>query len=66
VNILAITGHNSIRIAELGFLLGAVAGGILALGALVPLMRVWNFLAGAALAGGFVLLIVATHWGHFG
>jgi hypothetical protein len=66
MNILAITGHNGIRIAEFGFLLGAVAGGILALGALVPLMRMWNFLAGAALAGGSVLLIVATHWGHFG
>ena len=66
MSILAITNHNGIRIAEVGFLLAAVAGAIFAIGALLPLTRIWSFLAGAALAGGSVLLIVATHWGHFG
>jgi hypothetical protein len=66
MSILAITNHNGIRIAEVGFLLGAIGGAIVALGAFIPLMRVWNFLAGVALAGSFVLLIVATHWGHYG
>jgi hypothetical protein len=66
LTILAITKQNGIRLGELGFLLGAVAGGLIALGAIMPLGRAWTFLAGASLAGGSVLLIIATHWGHFG
>jgi hypothetical protein len=63
---ITITPHTGIRLAELGFLLGAVAGGLFFLGALMPTGRVVNLLAGAALAGGSVLLIIATRWGHFG
>ena len=63
--LLAITKHNGIRIAELGFLLSAVAGAVFALAGITPFGRVWNFLAGLALAGGSVLLIVAVHWVHF-
>ena len=65
MNPLAISHHNGIRLAELGFLLGAVAGGLLFVSALRPLSRVANSLAGAALAIGSVLLIIATRWGHF-
>ena len=66
MNLLAITHHEGIRIAELGFLLGAVAGAVLALGAVTPFgKRGGNLLAGIALAAGSVLLIVAVRWGHF-
>ena len=61
-----ISVHNGIRIAEVGFLLGAIAGTLLALAAILNLGRGWNFLAGIALAVGSVLLIIATHWGRFG
>ena len=67
MNVLAITHHNGIRLAEVGFLLIAVAGALLIVGALRPVVtRTWAFLSGAALAVGGVLLIVASHWGHFG
>jgi hypothetical protein len=74
MNLLAITHHNGIRIAELGFLLGAAGGAALALTALAPSgariapsgARIGKFVAGVALAAGSVLLIIAAHWGHFG
>jgi hypothetical protein len=65
MNILAITHHNGIRLAELGFLLAAVAGGLIFVGALTPRSRVANLLAGAALAVGAVLVIIAIRKGHF-
>ena len=65
--LLAITRHTGIRLAELGFLLAAIAGALLLLAAIVPFgRRVGTGLAGVALAAGGVLMIVATHWGHFG
>jgi hypothetical protein len=68
VNLLAITAHNGTRLAELGFLLAAVAGGLLTLDALTPsgTARAFRLLGGVALAAGSVLLIIATRWGHFG
>jgi hypothetical protein len=64
---LAITRHTGIRLAELGFLLAAIAGALLLLAAIIPFgRRVGTALAGLALAAGGVLMIVATHWGHFG
>ena len=56
--------HATIRIEEIGFLLGAVAGAVLVLSAMTPLgRRAGQALAGLALAAGSVLLIVALHWG---
>lgn len=67
MNLLALTVHNGIRLAELGEALGAVGGAILLLGATMPFGRKGGtFFGGLALAAGFVLLIIATHWGHFG
>jgi hypothetical protein len=67
MNLLALTQHNGIRIAEVGFALVAVGGGLMVLGGLTPAgRRVGNVFGGLALAAGGVLLIVATHWGHFG
>jgi hypothetical protein len=64
--LLAISHHTGIRLAELGFLLVAIAGALFLIGAIAPSgMRVGTGLAGAALAAGGVLMIVATHWGHF-
>lgn len=65
--LLAITRHTGIRLAELGFLLVAIAGGLLLIGAIAPSgRRTGAGIAGLALAAGGVLMIVATHWGHFG
>jgi threonine/homoserine efflux transporter RhtA len=67
MTLLAITKHNGLRLAELGFVLAAIAGALFALSALTPGgRRGGNFLGGAALAAGGVLLVVAAHWGHFG
>jgi hypothetical protein len=67
MNLLAFTHHGGIRLAEVGFLLGAIAGAVLALGAVVPFdKRIGKLVVGIALAAGSVLLIVATHWGQFG
>lgn len=64
---LAITKHGGIRIAEVGFLLAAIAGAFLAFGAVTRAgARTGNIVAGLALAAGAVLLIIATHWGQFG
>lgn len=66
MNLLAITHHGGIRLAELGFLLGVVAGVMLALGGVSRVdKKVGNVVAGIALIAGSLLLIVAVHWGHF-
>ena len=66
--VLAITRHTGRDLAEVGFLLMVIAGVWLA-AAQLPQPR-WKVLrmvvAGIALAAGGVLLIIATHWGHFG
>lgn len=65
--LLGLARHTGIRLAELGFLLAAIAGGLVLIVAIVPVgRRVGAALAGLALGAGGVLLIVATHWGHFG
>lgn len=65
MNVLAITHHNGIRLAELGFLLAAVAGGSIFVGALTGRSRTANLIGGAALGLGAVLLIIAVRRGHF-
>ncbi len=64
----AITTHTGRDLAEVGFLL-MVIGGVWLAAAQLPQPR-WRVLrmvvAGIALAAGGVLLIIATHWGHFG
>jgi hypothetical protein len=68
MTLLAITikAHTGIRLAEIGLLAGAIGGVLLMLGGLTPLgRRAGQTFGGMALAIGFVLLIVATRWGHF-
>jgi hypothetical protein len=64
----AITPATGMKLAEIGFLLILIAG-VWLVAAEIPalrLQRVRRIVAGAALAAAGVLLIVATHWGHFG
>jgi hypothetical protein len=64
----ALAAHTGIRLAEVGFLLVVIAGVWLVaaevLGGGWEKMR--TVVAGAALAVAGVLLIIATHSGHFG
>jgi hypothetical protein len=65
--LLGFAHHTGIRLAEVGFLLVAIAG-VWMVAAEIPqlkLSRARAVIAGLALAIGGVLLIVATHWGHF-
>jgi hypothetical protein len=55
-----IKAHTGLRLAELGFLAGAIGGVLLMFG-----RRIGTEFGGLALTVAFVLLIVATHWGHF-
>jgi hypothetical protein len=64
---LVLKAHTGIRLAEVGEALGAIGGILLVLGGMTPFgKRAGQVLGGLALAVGFVCLIVATRWGHFG
>ena len=68
VHSLALAHHTGVRLAEIGFLLILFAGVWLA-AAQVPAFRFGTartIVAGIALALAGLLLIIATHWGHFG
>ena len=63
IHISKVTGY---RLAEVGEALGVIGGLALLLGGLTPFgKRLGQTIAGLALAVGFVLLLVATRWGHF-
>lgn len=65
---LAITHRVGVTLAEVGFLLILFAG-LWLVAAQIPLFkmpRARTIVAGIALACAGVLLIIATHWGHFG
>ena len=64
---LALTHQTGTRLAEVGFLLILFAG-VWLVAAEVPklgLAALRTVVAGVALAAAGVLLVVATHWGHF-
>jgi hypothetical protein len=66
--VVGLTDHAGIRLAEVGFLLIVLAG-VWLVAAEIPQLRLGaarTVVAGLALAAGGVLLIIATHWGHFG
>ena len=67
-SVLAISHGTGIRHAEIGYLQIAFAGVWFA-AAEIPLFKMASkrrFVAGLALAAAGALLIIATHWGHFG
>ena len=60
---LSFSPHTVIRLEELGALLAAIAGALLALGAVTPLgKRAGQLFGGIALAAGSVLVILALHY----
>jgi hypothetical protein len=66
--VLGFTHHTGIRLAEVGFLL-ILVGGVWLAAAQLPALKFATgrtIVAGVALAVGALLLIIATHWGHFG
>jgi hypothetical protein len=66
--VLALTRNTGRHLAEIGFLLVLFAGIWLA-AAQIPRFKLptaRTIIAGIALAIGGLLLIIATHWGHFG
>ena len=64
----SLSSHTGLRLAEVGFLLILFAGAWLVAAAIpqFKLERARTIVAGGALAIGGLLLIIATHWGHFG
>ena len=60
--------HTGVVIAEVGFLLMLIAGVWFAASEipLFKMARARKVVAGIALAIAGLLLIIATHWGHFG
>lgn len=63
--LLGLTPHGGVRTAEIAFVLLIVAGIAFTIDALAPPRRTGAIVAGVTLALGGLLLIVATHWGHF-
>ena len=66
---LAISHETGVTIAEVGFLLVLIAGVWLVAAEVLQPAKWRTFrtvVAGGALAAAGVLLIIATHWGHFG
>jgi len=66
--VVGLTDHTGVRIAEVGFLLLVFGGVWLASGQFLFFGhgRARTVVSGVAFALGGVLLIIATHWGHFG
>jgi hypothetical protein len=65
---LALSHHTGVTLAEVGFLLILFAG-VWLVAAQIPALKMptaRTIVAGIALALAGVLLIIATHWGHFG
>ena len=68
VLVLAFTHQTGATLAEIGFLLILFAG-VWLVAAEIPAFKMRTartIVAGIALACAGVLLIIATHWGHFG
>jgi hypothetical protein len=66
--VLAMSHQAGVKLAEAGFLLITIAG-IWLVAAQIPFFKIpkaRTVVAGSALAVAGVLLIIATHWGHFG
>jgi hypothetical protein len=67
-SVLGLSHQTGVTLAEIGFLLILFAG-VWLVAAQIPVFRMPTarmIVAGIALALAGVLLIVATHWGHFG
>ena len=70
-HVVAMSRHTGTRLAELAFLLLLFAGLWLVVGsrftaARAGAARTVSIVAGLAIGAAGVLLIIATHWGHYG
>jgi hypothetical protein len=66
--VLAFSHRTGVTLAEVGFLLILFAG-VWLVSAQIPVFKIGTartIVAGIALACAGVLLMIATHWGHFG
>jgi hypothetical protein len=65
--VVALSQHTGVILAEVGFLLIVIAGIWLVAAqiAFFKIPRARTIVAGTALAAAGVLLLIATHWGHF-
>ena len=66
--LLGLSHRTGVRLAEVAFLL-VVIGGVWLVAAELPQLKSSKtrvIVAGALFAAAGVLLIVATHWGHYG
>ena len=64
----ALAPNTGVRLAEVGFLLLVIAG-VWLVASEIPrlgISRARRIVAGVAIGAAGVLLIIATHWGHFG
>ena len=66
--LLFVTHQTGVRLAEIGFLLLLIAGVWLVAAQLpqLKIARTRTIVAGVLIAVAGLLLIIATHWGHFG
>jgi len=61
-----ISKQTGYRMAEIGELLGLIGGAAMLLGGMTPFgKRFGQTIGGLGIAVGFLLLLVATRWGHF-
>jgi hypothetical protein len=68
MSLLALTYQTGTRLAEVGFLLILFAG-VWLVASQIPALKFGTartIVAGVALTVSGLLLIIATHWGHFG
>jgi hypothetical protein len=68
MNTLALAHHTGVRLADVGFLLILFAG-VWLVASQIPALKfatARTIVSGVALAVAGALLIIATHWGHFG
>lgn len=66
MTIFAFSRHTGVRVAEIGFLLLALAGALLAIAPVTRLGRPGTLAGGLSLFAGAVIIIVAIRWGSFG
>jgi hypothetical protein len=69
VTLIGFARHTGVRLAEIGFLLILIGGVWLAAAETLDPKKWRRFrttIAGVLLAIAGLLLIIATHWGHFG
>jgi hypothetical protein len=67
MNTVALARHTGVRLAEVGFLLILFAG-VWLTAAQIPQFKLATgrtIIAGIAMALAGILLLIATHWGHF-